>query len=281
MKSASSTSTSPPTLSFHEIANLVVIVLLSILSVGNADEDATKALAPFIKPPSEEFCSVNQLGDQIYPISVFQACTFKFYVTPLPPSFNTSGSTHDSDDSLFSCDDVLDDDNDMSLISTQYRQVVGWPDVCVANGPRCYSILDNPSLVNYTMYSDAMVDGLSNITGSDDDTIESFDLSQYRMEFPKGARVVSVNCSNDFTQAQQFAKDLPAIAGEVGEGLTIFAIALLISVLLCVCTVCACLVSCCYSGVNSRSQYKEVPSVDHDFPPVKGKKFEEGTSIKV
>ena len=80
---------------------------------------------------------------------------------------------------------------------------------------------------------------------------------------------------------QTITKDLPAIAGEVGEGLTIFAIALLISVLLCVCTVCACLVSCCYSGVNSRSQYKEVPSVDHDFPPVKGKKFEEGTSIKV
>merc|ERR1719354_1416349 len=152
MKSASSTSTSPPTLSFHEIANLVVIVLLSILSVGNADEDATKALAPFIKPPSEEFCSVNQLGDQIYPISVFQACTFKFYVTPLPPSFNTSGSTHDSDGSLFSCDDVLDDDNDMSLISTQYRQVVAGPTYVspMAHAVTPYSIIHPLSITQCT-----------------------------------------------------------------------------------------------------------------------------------
>ena len=274
MKSTSSTSTSP--LSIHQIASFFV-VLFSFLTVGYADDNEqgviTQAPPPVIEPPSQEFCAENQLGDQMYPISVFQACTFKFYATTSTPSSSSSDSPP------YSCP-VSGEIDDSTLISTQYRQVVGWPDVCIANGPRCYSIADNPSLVNFTLYSDAMVNALQDLT--DDETVkQDIDLSQYKMEFPDGASVVSVDCSGDFQRAQQFAQDFPQIAEEVGRGLTYLSIVLLVCVLLCVGTACACLATCFNSaGKHSKSHYIAVPSTDYVGPAVKARKYE-GTTSKV
>merc|ERR1719330_2231445 len=85
--------------------------------------------------PSPEMCaSMNQLGSDLY-LSLFSPCTFTFYT-------NTYADTNGT----FSCDGV-----DGEVFAVEYSKVLGWPDSCVAHGPRCYDLAAHPSLRNFTL----------------------------------------------------------------------------------------------------------------------------------
>ena len=121
-----------------------------------------------IDPPSASFCQSNELGSDYY-VSLFKPCVFTFY---------NSTSAVDDDNS---CNDV----DSSSIVTTEERFVMLWPESCVAYGPRCYSMADNPDLFKFTN---------SEVGNMDDGA-----------PFPADALSVSVTCSVDYSQARAFA----------------------------------------------------------------------------
>lgn len=180
---------------------LPTILLLLLPAFLAAAKDSSKPPLPNpFSPPSEEFCETNTLGDDSY-ISIFIPCDFTFYATDVLPDH-------------FSCNAYNDDS---TVIKKEQTKVVMWPDSCVAAGPRCYSIADNPHLSNYTFYDD----------------------TEYSMEFPPDATVVSVDCTADFAKAEEFLDNLPEelnkVAASIGFVAMVFAIAVLASIIACIC----------------------------------------------
>jgi hypothetical protein len=191
--------------------------------------------APFA-PPSAEFCENNKLGDDMY-FSILKPCNFIFYKSS---SFTGSGGLGDH----FSCGDILQEEG--VIIATEMRRVVEWPDSCVAVGPRCYSIEDHPSLVNFTLFS------------GDGDVVNDED---YAMTFPPDADIVSVDCTADYEAVQEVAQNLPEELQNVAGAFVFFGVVVLISTIAFIVTCCM----CCFKKSNYHpigiAQYYNGPPV--------------------
>jgi len=154
---------------------------------GPTPEETTTIPYPF-QPPSDEFCSENKLGSDVY-VSIFSPCNFTFYKTSADSSSGSTGGH-------FSCDGIVNSTNDEIIDTEQYR-VLGWPDSCVALGARCYNLTDNPHLSNFTQA------GVEN--------------SYYPLVFPPDADFVSVDCSYDYELVQETIKELPEAIEPLGK----------------------------------------------------------------
>ena len=174
--------------------------------------ESSSTLSPPIPfaPSSPEFCDSNEIGDDVY-LSFFVPCDFTFYATEKNVNIDH-----------FACDSVEESDS-AAIIKEESRKVMLWPDSCVANGPRCYSITDYPNLYNFTI----------------------FEGTDYAMKFPPGANVVSVDCSADFEKVQEFVESLPEEFKEVAEAIGFAAFVVLFAVLA---AIVACICCCCGGG---------------------------------
>lgn len=206
------------------ISKSYVVAIISIIVAiarGQADDDdlgnALGTSYPF-QPPTAETCdSKTQLGSDIY-ISLFAPCSFTFY-TPTVANI-TAASSIDS----FSCAAFADIPNETKYQLATAR-VFGWPDSCVAVGPRCYDLRKYPDLANYTR-------------------IDFDSKFNYSLNFPEVANFVSVDCSQDYTLAQEAMKNLPhtlePVAGAIAfSGFLVFAAVLLLIIACCV-AICCC-----------------------------------------
>jgi hypothetical protein len=205
----------------------ILLFLLPAFLSAAKDSSNPRSKAPLpnpFSPPSDEFCKANKLGDDSY-ISIFVPCDFTFYATDILPDH-------------FSCDTYNDDDS--TVITKEQTKIVMWPDSCVAAGPRCYSIADYPELSNFTFYED----------------------TEYHMEFPSNATVVSVDCTADFAKAKEFLDNLPEEFGEVAASISFLALVLAIAVLACIIAcICGCIIACRGAQVRPpHGSYTEVPS---------------------
>jgi len=226
--------------------------------------------APFA-PPSAEFCESNKLGDDVY-FSILKPCNFIFYKTS---SFSSRGGNDDGDH--FSCGNVLQDDD--TIISTEMRRVVGWPDSCVAAGPRCYSIAEYPSLVNFTLFS-----GFEEFEGTGSKSTSSMKSLEgpYAMLFPPDANVVSVDCTADYEAVQEAAQNLPEDLENVAAAFVFFGAMVLISTFACIVTCCL----CCFKK-TSRGGYTAVGSGNgasaqyYNGPPVHATLVEQSKTSSV
>jgi hypothetical protein len=195
-------------------------------SAKDTSKPCSKATLPNpFSPPSDEFCKTNTLGDDSY-ISIFIPCDFTFYATDVLPNH-------------FSCDAYNTNDDDSTVIKKEQTKVAMWPDSCVATGPRCYSIANNPVLSNFTFYED----------------------TEYHMQFPPDATVVSVDCTVDFAKAEEFLDNLPEEFAQVAASISFFAVVFAIAVIACtIACICGCIIACCGSQIrNPRGSYTEVP----------------------
>jgi hypothetical protein len=174
-------------------------------------------------PPSDDFCDFNTLGDDVY-VSAFVPCDFVFYDTKVMPEH-------------FSCESY---DKSTAVIKKERRKIVMWPESCVAAGPRCYSIKDNPTLYNYTLFND----------------------TEFAMEFPKEATVVSVDCTADFAKVNEFIQNLPEELADVAASISfaagVFLFAVIAAIVACIC--------CCFGACrrnrhsSPEATYMAVPS---------------------
>mmetsp|Transcript_7701 Transcript_7701/g.11290 ORF Transcript_7701/g.11290 Transcript_7701/m.11290 type:complete len:240 (-) Transcript_7701:113-832(-) len=214
---------------YKTFAFALLATISAVFGNSNAGKDAGKDIVlpyPF-KPPPAEFCQTNFLGDDAY-ISVFLPCTFTFY------------SDADASIDHFNCSSILP--GSRSRISTEQRKIYGWPESCVANGPRCYNLTDHPNLFNYTLVDD----------------------SEYAMKFPSGANVVSVDCSADYAKAEEVMKNIPQMLEPVAGVIALFAVTVFLIVAIGICMCCC----CCIGGSRNRMQgYSTIPGVHHG-PPV-------------
>ena len=161
---------------------------------------------PFSPPiDNPQFCETNDLYQSIY-ISFFANCNLVFY--------NTSTSLDQ-----FTCP------SDLEGIEEQRR--VFWPDSCVALGPRCYSIDENPDLFNYTFIS---------VNGNNDD----FKMAP----FPINSGIVSVDCSADYELVEEFMANLPENIEEIAGTMMVLILTVVLVFGLC----CGCL--CCGLGTT-------------------------------
>uniref|UniRef100_A0A7S4JT49 Uncharacterized protein n=1 Tax=Odontella aurita TaxID=265563 RepID=A0A7S4JT49_9STRA len=182
----------------YDFFSAATILLLSLAAssssaedyYGSPDDDIPgDGPPPYpLAPPSEEFCRSNDLGSDVY-ISFFEPCTFQFYEEK-PRVVGVPGR----DGARFSCHGYNGGDD---AIATAERKVLMWPDSCVAAGPRCYSMRDHPGLMTDTVFGD----------------------SDYPLDYPVKAAVVSVDCRSDFAKAQEFMKDLPEELTMVSDAL--------------------------------------------------------------
>ena len=193
---------------------------------------------PF-EPPSAEFCKHNELGSDMY-VSLFRPCQFIFY----------TGSSNIPEHDHFSCSGILDNANN-TIISTQEREVMDWPDSCVANGPRCYSLTEYPNLQDFTLFG-----GDSNMD------------KYYSMSFPEDATYVSVDCSEDYHVAKQAMKRLPEVLEPVIT-LIFFGFIVLIGLLIAAVICCVCI---CSGGGQGRRGYTNIDGF-YDGPPVEARKI--------
>ena len=203
-----------------------ILLFLLPVSLSAAKHSSKPPLPNPFSPPSEEFCETNTLGDDTY-FSIFIPCDFTFYATDVLPDH-------------FSCDAYSDADS--TVIMREHTKVVMWPDSCVAVGPRCYSIKDNPHLNNYTFY----------------------DGTDYSMEFPPDATVVSVDCTADFAKAKEFLDNLPEELGKVAASIGFVAMVLAIAVLASI----ICCIFCCIWAFRGHDRpphgtYTVIPSSAH------------------
>lgn len=215
-------------------------------------------------PPSWEYCDststdeeLSREDDDIY-VSIFKPCIFTFYQRSADATVSSSTSTGndtttDSTTGVLTCTEVQDT---MIQMTTEERRVYGWPDTCVANGSRCYSLHDHPFLYNYTSISEPHQK-------------EYVDMS---VPFPEGAEYVSVDCSFDYVQAQKFMEEFPDDVA-IGVGVVMFVIFMIVTVVSC-CILCCCcgvgLTCCgdpCCGGTKRRTrkrgQYREVLPIQY------------------
>jgi len=185
------------------------LIFISILSrsVGTAAAGDTKGSLPWypFTPPSEEFCETNSAGDDVY-ISLFKPCSFVFY---------RSLDSNPLEINNFQCDLTSTE----SVISRERRKILGWPDSCVANGPRCYALKEHPNLQNFTLFGD----------------------TEYAVTFPSDADIVSVDCSGDYAEAMEAMENLPLALGTMVNALYFFSIAMLVSLVVCISCCCCCM----------------------------------------
>mmetsp|Transcript_14651 Transcript_14651/g.20010 ORF Transcript_14651/g.20010 Transcript_14651/m.20010 type:complete len:244 (-) Transcript_14651:70-801(-) len=232
----------------NAVANTATLCIAAalLLACARGEENATTPPPPSshqILPPSDDFCTYNSLGDDTY-ISFFEPCEFIFYDSTVMPEH-------------FSCGDFLKDNesNAIVVVKQQKRKVMMWPDSCVANGPRCYNLSQNPHLSNYTLYEN----------------------TEYAMEFPAEATIVSVNCSADFVRVQEFTDNIPESWVKVTREAT-FGIALFFfSAMAClVAGICCCCGACNDRYGGRRSSYQMVESKKYHGPPVVATKCQDG-----
>lgn len=138
----------------------------------------------------------------------------------------------------FSCDSY--GKSTRTVVKKEQRKIVMWPESCVATGPRCYSIEDNPSLYNYTLFNE----------------------TEFAMIFPKNASVVSVDCRADFATVNQFIENLPEELADVAASISfaagVFLFAVIAAIVACIC--------CCFGACrrhrhsSPEATYMAVPS---------------------
>mmetsp|Transcript_4612 Transcript_4612/g.6014 ORF Transcript_4612/g.6014 Transcript_4612/m.6014 type:complete len:253 (+) Transcript_4612:77-835(+) len=227
----------------------LMILLLRIIVLVSSEADVSSEVAsstfsdssipyPF-EPPSSQFCKNNSLGSDIY-VSIFSPCVFTFYKnnTSLPSSIRT-----------FSCTEILNNTIDEKVVIIEERKVVGWPDSCVATGPRCYDLNKHPELANFTLFDES---------------------SYYSMPFPADATVVSVDCSQDYRKAKEAMKNLPHELEPIAHAIMFFGLMMLLGSLLCV-FLCCTFVCSGYSGrYDTKNTY--TPIGVYGGPPVQARK---------
>ena len=217
---------------------LAVLALAALTANAQGDKtEASQIPYPF-EPPSDEFCQHNQLGSDIY-VSFFKPCMLNFY-----KGTQSNNETSDS----FSCDGIVDSTSE-ELTYAEERKVIGWPDSCVANGPRCYDLSKYPGLDNYTIFGDG-------------DNI-------YSMSFPDDATYLSVDCSQDFQIAEEAMKTLPNAIEPLAHAIIFFGIMVFAGLLICLVVCCACIGN---GGVRHRGGYSTIRGV-YSGPPVEARKL--------
>merc|ERR1719330_1821914 len=77
-------------------------------------------------------------------VSFFSPCVLTFY-----KSNSSSSASPSSHSDSFSCDGIVNSTN-YEVIEVELSRVYGWPDICVANGPRCYDLKKYSDLSNFT-----------------------------------------------------------------------------------------------------------------------------------
>ena len=184
-------------------------------------------------PPSPEFCQNNSAGDDVY-FSIFKPCVFTFYSTADKTPINHFECPH------------FHLGGESFVETIEQRKVFGWPDSSVANGPRCYELAKYPSLRNFTLFDDK-------------------DLGS---TFPPNADIVSVDCSDDYAEAQHVMEDLPQVLEPLTTAIYVFACVLFLSVLTCIVFCCV-----CCAKRNKRKGYNTVP-LYYDGPAVVARPFE-------
>jgi len=216
------------------------LIFISIPSVGTAAAGIdTKGSLPYpFTPPSEEFCETNSAGDDVY-ISLFKPCYFVFYLSLDSNPLKIKN---------FQCASI-DLKSTESVISRERRKILGWPDSCVANGPRCYDLKEYPNLRNFTLFGD----------------------TEYALTFPRDADIVSVDCSGDYAEAMKAMENLPLALGPMVNAIYFFSIVMLVSLV-----VCAGLCCCCMRK-NRQDGYQTVDGV-YRGPPVVARKNSEMSS---
>lgn len=215
---------------------LILAPLANAAGATTKGQDAsflTSSLPYPFAPPSDDFCSSNTLGDDAY-VSVFVPCDFVFYETNAMPEH-------------FSCDGY---GKSTAIVKKEQRKIVMWPESCVAAGPRCYSIEDNPTLYNYTLFNE----------------------TEFGMVFPERATVVSVDCTADFAKVNQFIENLPEELADVAASISfaagVFLFAVIAAIVACIC--------CCFGACrrnrhsSPEATYMAVPSHVVKAQPVQG-----------
>uniref|UniRef100_A0A7S4QJW3 Uncharacterized protein n=1 Tax=Ditylum brightwellii TaxID=49249 RepID=A0A7S4QJW3_9STRA len=222
---------------FRRVPVIAITVIAAFFAGTNGQDIATPLPPHTLSPPTKEFCSSNTLGDDTY-LSFFEPCEFIFYDSTVKPD-------------QFSCGGL--DDNDAVVIKKQKRKVIWWPDSCVAGGPRCYDLIENPHLSNYTFYEN----------------------TEYAMDFPSNAKVVSVDCSADFEKAQELADSLPV------ESMTFVIALFFLSVVACVIVgICCCCGACCDRRRDRRlDSYQMVANKQYHGPPVVATKLNTANTV--
>ena len=223
----------------------IASILLSAQGETNTGNPSDVELRYPFQPPSPEFCENNRLGSDQY-FSIFAPCEFIFYT----PTHDLTNITNDDEDS-FSCAGVVNSPNER-VVEYATNRVFGWPDSCVALGPRCYDLRKHPNLSNFTR--------IENSEG--DDSGDEY----YMLNFPSSANFVSVNCSQDFAYAQETLKNLPEIIEPLVGGIIFLGIMISVSIVICAIICCV----CCCRGRNRRG-YTTVGGV-YAGPPVEATK---------
>lgn len=194
------------------LANVEASASLDDYGYDSSASSSSTLPYPFA-PPSDDFCDSNTLGDDVY-FSVFVPCKFVFYDTKVMPDH-------------FSCDSY---DKSTTVLKKEQRKVVMWPESCVAAGPRCYSIQDNPNLYNYTLFNDT---------------------EEFAMIFPETATVVSVDCTADFAKVNEFLENLPEELADVAASISfaagVFLFAVIAAIVACIC--------CCFGACRRRERH--------------------------
>ena len=206
----------------------IAYILLSAQGETNTSYPTDNKLRNPFRPTSPEFCENNNRlrSDQYF--SIFTPCEFIFYT----PTHDSTNITNDDEDS-FSCAGVVNSTNER-VVELAMNKVFGWPDSCVALGPRCYDLRKHPNLANFTRVDD----------GGDE---------YYMLNFPSSANFVSVNCSQDFAFAQETVKELPEVIESLVGGITCTGIMISASIVICAIICCVC---CCRGG--NRNGYTTV-----------------------
>ena len=224
-----------------------LIQLLSIINVGwkvsngNA-EDAAGTNTTSLPYSSAEFCQHNEMDSDLY-ISLFSPCVFTFY----------KGWSNITQEESFSCIGIVNSTNEV-IIDVKESKVVGWPDPCVANGPRCYDLSEYPDLNSiFTLYGESVG-------------------KVYPMKFPKGSSYVSVDCSKDYQIAKEAMKKIPEAIEPLANAIIFFGLMVLIGSIICCCVCCGCV---CREGGHQRGNrynYSNIGGV-YDGPPVEAKRI--------
>ena len=216
--------------------------LLSVAGTNKVQDDTSAKKLPYpFAPPSGDFCNSNTLGDDTY-FSVFVPCDFVFYDTKVMPKH-------------FSCGDY---GSSTTVVKKQQRKVIMWPESCVAAGPRCYSIEDNPTLHNFTLFND----------------------TEFAIVFPTNATVVSVDCTADFAKVNEFIENLPeelaGVAASISFAAGVFLFAVIAAIVACICCCCG----ACRRERHPQGTYLAVPSHVVKAEPVQATVYGTHTTSK-